>query len=251
MPTAPPSPQLRLAVGEDGGPEIFRSFQGEGPMAGQVRAFIRLSGCNLHCRWCDTPYTWNWQGTPYEHVDGEKFAPAAEMVRLSAEEAAERVAALGAPGVVITGGEPVMQPTALEALCTALKEQRPDYRLEVETNGTLAPSSALEKLIDLFVVSPKLPHAGHDEDVAAPALANHRANPRSVFKFVARKPEDVAEVAGLNEGLPPNRVWIMPEGRTPSELDRHLRAITEATLEAGYNLTDRQHIRLFGDTRST
>ncbi|MCQ8184113.1 7-carboxy-7-deazaguanine synthase QueE [Parvularcula maris] len=251
MPTAPPSHQLRLAVGKDGGPEIFRSFQGEGPVAGQVRAFIRLSGCNLHCRWCDTPYTWNWQGTDYEHVDGEKFAPAQEMLRLPVEEAAASVLALAAPGVVITGGEPLMQPKALEAFCQQTKSGQPDYRLEVETNGTLKPSQTLEQLVDLFVVSPKLPHAGHEEDVAAPALANHRGNPRAVFKFVAKTPGDVETVRRLTGGIETNRIWIMPEGRSPAELDRHLTTITPAVLDAGFNLTDRQHIRLFGDTRST
>jgi organic radical activating enzyme len=242
---------LKLARSDDEEAEIFRSFQGEGPMAGQIRAFIRLSGCNLHCRWCDTPYTWNWKGTPYQHQDGEKFAPAAEMVRLTADAAAQRIWATNTPGLVITGGEPLMQARGVTVLCQLLKEKDAEFRLEVETNGTLEPPSDLASMIDLFVVSPKLPHAGHNDDVLAPALANHHKNPRSIFKFVAKTPSDIELVQQSTEGIEPERVWFMPEGRTPAELDRHLTAISPAVLQAGYNLTDRQHIRLFGDCRGT
>jgi organic radical activating enzyme len=241
---------LRLAIGDGGGPEIFRSFQGEGPKAGQVRAFIRLSGCNLHCHWCDTPYTWNWEGTAYQHKDGEKFAPASEMLRLPPAEAADTIRELNAPGLVITGGEPMMQPKGLSALCRDLKHDAA-FQLEVETNGTLAPASELVELIDLFVVSPKPPHAGHEEDMVAPALRHHQDNSKAVFKFVAREPSDIDLVRQLTTSIDRSRIWVMPEGRTPDELDRHLRAITPAALEACFNLTDRQHIRLFGDTRST
>ncbi|HRP10994.1 MAG TPA: 7-carboxy-7-deazaguanine synthase QueE, partial [Terricaulis sp.] len=114
--------QINLARNDDGAPEIFRSIQGEGPMAGRERTFIRLSGCNLHCRWCDTAYTWNWAGTPFTHESGVKYEPAEEMAKLSIAETAAAVLALPAEGVVITGGEPLMQRGALIALIDAIKQ---------------------------------------------------------------------------------------------------------------------------------
>ncbi|HRO03732.1 MAG TPA: 7-carboxy-7-deazaguanine synthase QueE, partial [Terricaulis sp.] len=99
--------QINLARNDDGAPEIFRSIQGEGPMAGRERTFIRLSGCNLHCRWCDTAYTWNWAGTPFTHESGVKYEPAEEMAKLSIAETAAAVLALPAEGVVITGAPTV------------------------------------------------------------------------------------------------------------------------------------------------
>lgn len=245
------NPPLNLALDDDGKPEIFRSFQGEGPMAGRVRTFIRLSGCNLHCRWCDTPYTWNWQGTDYEHVDGRKFSPRDEMEKSGVAEAAETVLSFGAPGVVITGGEPMMQPRGVAALGSALKAAQPGIRIEIETNGTLAPGAELLELVDLFMVSPKLAFSGNAPDAAVRGVENYREIEAAQFKFVAACKDDVEEAAALVSDIEKHRVWIMPEGRTPEELDRHLAAIADPVLEHGFNLADRQHIRLFGDTRGT
>ncbi|GGY51916.1 7-carboxy-7-deazaguanine synthase QueE [Parvularcula lutaonensis] len=242
---------LKLAVDDLGGPEIFRSFQGEGPMAGRVRTFIRLSGCNLHCRWCDTPYTWNWQGTDYRHTDGVKFSPAKEMTRLDLPEALERIIAFNAPGVVITGGEPLMQPQQVLALARAIKGTRADLSVEIETNGTFAPHPDLIESADLFMVSPKLKHSGNDPEVLSLGIENFRDIENAQFKFVAKRQTDIIRVSQATRGIDSRRVWIMPEGRNARALNNSLRKITRATLRRGFNLTDRQHIRLFGDSRGT
>ena len=235
----------------DNGPEIFSTIQGEGISAGQPAVFIRASRCNLHCRWCDTPYTWNWKGSEYPHVDRIQYVPAEETVAMTVREAAERVLAHGAPGVVITGGEPMMQPRQLLTLVRVLKEQAPDVSVEIETNGTFAPSPELLELVDLFVVSPKLPHSGNDPGALTRGVENFRIHQKAVFKFVARIRADILRVSKATTGISPERIWIMPEGRTVESLDKRMPKIGEAALRRGYNLTDRQHIRLFGDTRNT
>ena len=220
-------------------------------MAGRVRTFIRLSGCNLHCKWCDTPYTWNWEGSHHRHRDGVKFKPADEMVRLSVSDAFDKVMAFNSPGVVITGGEPLMQPKAVLALAEAIKAAQADLQIEIETNGTLAPHPNLIELVDLFVVSPKLRHSGNDPEVLSLGIENFRQIENAQYKFVAKRRSDVSLIEQAVRGLDPRRIWIMPEGRTVRELNRRLRILQHATTRMGYNLTDRQHIRLFGDTRGT
>ena len=62
---------LILATDDEGGPEIFASVQGEGPSMGMPVAFMRLSRCNLACVWCDTAYTWHFEGDE-QHFDGRE-----------------------------------------------------------------------------------------------------------------------------------------------------------------------------------
>lgn len=250
---------LRLAHNHKGKPEIFRSFQGEGRSLGRVRTFIRLSGCNLHCVWCDTAYTWNWVGSEFTHERDEpgrphKFSPAAEMSKVSVEDTAALVHALSeSEGIVLTGGEPLMQSEALIALIDRLKRDRPKLKIEVETNGTIAPSAELASRVDLFMVSPKLAHSGNDAALALrpEKLAAFAALPQAYFKFVARTPEDIATVAALAEAhaIPAARIYIMPEGVTSEALMARGQALLQPILAAGFNFTDRLHIHLFGAQR--
>lgn len=147
---------LKLARNDQGEPEIFRSIQGEGPAIGRPRTFVRLSGCNLHCVWCDTAYTWNWAGTPFAHQNGTKFEIGAEMLKLSAIETAARIKALPSEGVVITGGEPLLQTEAVVELIDALRADDHRAIVDIESNGSIVPSDELIERIDYFVLSPKL-----------------------------------------------------------------------------------------------
>ena len=249
---------LRVACVAAGEPEIFRSVQGEGPMAGRERTFVRLSGCNLHCVWCDTPYTWNWRGTRFAHAldrpgAPHKFDRAEEEIELGVEEVSERVAALPAEGVVITGGEPLVQMKALPELVGRIRELLPEAAIEIETNGTIPPSAALAARVDLFVVSPKLSHSGNREALALRerALGAFVATGRAAFKFVATGVADVAGVRALagRLGLDPERVWIMPEGTRSEELRAAGAALAEPVEASGFRLSDRLHIHLYGDAR--
>ena len=244
---------LRIAARAPGQPEIFRSIQGEGVNTGRVRTFVRLSGCNLHCVWCDTPYTWNWRGTKWPHERAPKFDQAAETIEMSVEAVAAAVAALPAEGVVITGGEPLAQMPGLIALAERLKQ---DGRLiEIETNGSIAPHPRLAELVDLFMVSPKLAHSGNAPVLAqrATPLAAFAALDKAVFKFVARTLADLDEVAALaaRHAIPASRIMIMPEGTDSETLRTRATAMADAVLARGYGLSDRLHIHLFGDARGT
>lgn len=249
---------LRLARDDDGAPEIFRSVQGEGVSAGLTRTFVRLSGCNLHCVWCDTAYTWNWHGSTFAHerdAPGRpwKFDPKAEMVALPVADVATMMREKMSGGVVITGGEPLMQSEAVAALIDALKADTPGLLIEIETNGSVAPSEALTARVDLFMVSPKLAHSGNGADLALKpaALRAHAANPRAVFKFVAQSVDDLDQVTAIAStyAIPAARIYVMPEGTTSAALRERERTLKPATLARGWSYSDRLHIHMFGEKR--
>lgn len=246
---------LTLATQTPGEPEIFHSLQGEGPSIGKPCTFVRLSRCNLACHWCDTAYTWRFTGDNRPHDDGLAFDRTENQVTLDEAEVASRIAAFGGTRLVVTGGEPLLQGPALARMLALLASQTPGIRVEVETNGTVAPHAALDPLIAQFNVSPKLSHSGNPAELALPPerLATWAAEPRAWFKFVIAAPEDLAEVAALAEvyGIAPERIFLMPEGRDSAALRGRMAWLAEACAELGYNLSDRLHIHLYGDTRGT
>jgi len=242
---------LVLATVAPGEPEIFAALQGEGPSAGWPCAFVRLSRCNLACVWCDTAYTWHFAGDNRPHRDGIAFDRAANQLSLPEAEVAARIAALGRTRLVITGGEPLLQAPALVRMIAHL----PKMHIEVETNGTVMPTPALDALIDQYNVSPKLAHSGNARELAliAEALAFFAGNPRAFFKFVIAEPADLAEVRALADeyAIPAARVLLMPEGRDSATLRARAIWLSEACSLAGFRFTDRLHIHLHGDTRGT
>ncbi|MFN3864800.1 MAG: 7-carboxy-7-deazaguanine synthase QueE [Erythrobacter sp.] len=242
---------LTLATDDTGGPEIFASLQGEGPSAGMPVAFVRLSRCNLACTWCDTAYTWRFTGDNRPHRDGIAFERKANQVTLSPAETAERIAALGQRRLVITGGEPLLQAGALAAMLAHL----PDMAVEIETNGTVAPPARLDVRVDQYNVSPKLSHSGNPADLALlpERLEAWASEPRAFLKFVVASPEDVAEVAALQQRyrLRPERVFLMPEGTDSATLRERQAWLSALCLEHGLRLSDRLHIHLYGDRRGT
>jgi len=242
---------LTLATTSPGEPEIFASLQGEGPSAGTPVTFLRLSRCNLACVWCDTAYTWHFEGDNRPHRIGETFARKANQVTLELPDIAARIAALGQKRLVITGGEPLLQAGALAEMLELL----PDITVEIETNGTVAPPARLDIRVDQYNVSPKLAHSGND---AALALIPERldawaSEPRAFFKFVIAAPEDVAEVLALQRRyrFRPGHVFLMPEGTDSASLRGREAWLAPLCLEHGFRLSDRLHIHLYGDTRGT
>lgn len=240
------------------GPEIFHTIQGEGVSVGAPAVFIRASRCNLHCVWCDTDHTWNFEGTPWPHekdaVPGyRKHAKAEVTWEIAPAEAAARILAYDCDRTVITGGEPLLQEAAFLEMIRAIRETRPEHRFEVETNGTRVPSAEFHEAVDQFNVSPKLSNAAMPEAsrIRPEALGFLAASPKAWFKFVVERESDLAEIQALREtfGIPRPRILLMPEGRTAAELDRSAPWLAEVCRDRGFRFCDRLHIRLWGDKR--
>ena len=242
---------LVLATTTPGEPEIFASLQGEGPSAGKPCAFVRLSRCNLACQWCDTAYTWRFTGDNRPHRSGLDFDRQANQFTLSEEDTAARIAALGKPRLVITGGEPLLQRAALARMVALL----PGIHIEIETNGTVAPHPALDPLVAQYNVSPKLAHSGNPAELALlpERLAQWAAEPRAFFKFVIAEPADVEEVLALTArfAIPRERIYLMAEGTDASVLATRERWLAQLCLAHNLTLSKRLHIELHGDTRGT
>lgn len=242
---------LVLATDDTGGPEIFASLQGEGPSMGVPVAFVRLSRCNLACTWCDTAYTWRFEGDNRPHRDDTVFERKANQVALSPEEAAERIAALGQSRLVVTGGEPLLQGGKLAEML----EHLPDMTVEIETNGTVKAPPRLDVRVDQYNVSPKLAHSGNPADLALlpERLDDYATDPRAFFKFVIASPGDVDEVLALQRRyrFRPDHVFLMAEGTDSERLRARQEWLAPLCLEHGFRMSDRMHIHLYGDTRGT
>lgn len=227
----------RMATGE---PEIFASIQGEGASAGTPSSFLRLAICNLRCSWCDTAYTWDWR----------RYDRAQQVMELPCERALAVMEALPPRNAVITGGEPLIQRLQLAPLTTELKER--GWRIEVETNGTIAPGRLCD-IVDQWNVSPKLRTSGNDglARVRPEVLAGFAATGRAYFKFVISEPADVEEASAIAyaAGQPHERVLLMPEGRTRAELDQRSPWLADLCAREGFRFSTRLHIYLWGDKR--
>jgi 7-carboxy-7-deazaguanine synthase len=218
--------------------ETFASIQGEGILAGVPSFFIRTSGCNLRCAWCDTPYT-SWK---------------AEGNRRAVRDLLAVATAAGVRHVVVTGGEPLLQ-RELGELTRGLAAN--GHHITVETAGTLAP----EFDCHLLSVSPKTSNS----DPEGRFRERHRAlrsrigplqrllsrHPEHQLKFVVRGKDDVGEIETLVEGLgvARERVLLMPEGRSAAEVAARAAAVARLCLEHGFRYTPRLHLELFGNRR--
>jgi len=245
--------------------ELFESLQGEGVLAGVPSVFIRTSGCNLRCWFCDSYHT-SWEPT---------------HAWMGLEEIVDAVAEFDANHVVLTGGEPLIHDASI-SLINRLADR--GYHITVETNGTIAPPP--ETAIDLASISPKLasstptperPPAGGE--VAADESAavddwqqRHEANridydalaafiERFPFqlKFVLTGRGDLPEIETLIDGLRARTetgiadtdVLLMPEGQTRSQLAETRREVAEVAVESGYRYTPRLHVDLWNDAPET
>lgn len=239
---------MKLARMPDGSPEIFFTLQGEGRNTGKPAVFLRASLCNLHCVWCDTPYTWNWDDTSHAHESGEKFRREEQILDLTIEEIATRLSRFPCDHYVLTGGEPLLQEKAWVELMETVSGS-----YEIETNGTLLPGPEFLDRISQLNVSPKLRNSGVAEEtrIRPGVLRALAASGKADFKFVVASPGDFKEVTDLVAtcDLPPDRIFLMAKARDTMELDANQALVASLAQEHGFRYSDRLHLRLFGAKR--
>ncbi|MBT8044502.1 MAG: 7-carboxy-7-deazaguanine synthase QueE [Verrucomicrobiae bacterium] len=240
----------------DGSPEIFHSIQGEGISMGVPSVFVRASLCNLHCRWCDTDYTWNWKNTPWKHEKDdhpgyEKFSKSDYLIELPTREVAERISTFPCTNIILTGGEPLLQDEAWQCVIAHLSNSSTEYRFEVETNGTIVPSRQLDQLVDQYNVSPKLHNSGNETHLRLKhkALEFFSQSTKAWFKFVVTHERDLNEIETLASqfGLSAARILLMPEGRDEQTLQKRRQWLADVCRKQNFRYSDRLHIQLWGD----
>jgi 7-carboxy-7-deazaguanine synthase len=218
--------------------ELFYSIQGEGSLVGVPSVFIRTSGCNLRCAWCDTPYTsWQPEGTDLE-----------------LNQILDEVAAHPARHVVVTGGEPMIAPDIV-ALCGRLRAG--GMHITIETAGTVFAPVAC----DLMSISPKLANSTpsdpgwsgrHERLRIQPAvLMELMARYEYQLKFVITRPYDLAEVRSLVDlvSADAERVILMPEGTDSERLRERGVWLAEICKAEGFRFSPRLHVDLWGAVR--
>jgi len=223
-----------------GEPEIFLSIQGEGRTAGTPSTFVRLATCNLACSWCDTGYTWDWVSFDYDE----------QVMSMDEADVLARVVALANTNVVITGGEPLLQ--SLDALIGELADS--GHTVEIETNGTIAPSPDLIASVTRWNVSPKLANSGNPKSKREVAGALHvfAEMPNADWKFVIVEPPDVDEAARLTQrySVPPGRVTLMPEGTSSTDIQARSVWLASAAVGRGFRFSSRLQVMLWGTERA-
>lgn len=224
--------------------ELYRSLQGEGRLTGVDSVFVRTSGCNLRCWFCDTPFTsWSPEGDD-----------------LPVDEIGDRILALDAQHVVLTGGEPMLFAEMLP-LCERLRAE--GRHITIETAGTLYQTLAC----DLMSISPKFAssapaalehprwHARHERSRHQPEVIRRLlAEYDCQVKLVVDTPADLEQVSRYLAEFPqlePERVWLMPQGTSVAELQVRGTWLEPYCAAHGYQFCPRKHIEWFGLRRGT
>ncbi len=220
--------------------EIFYSLQGEGFLAGIPSVFVRLAGCPLRCRWCDTKYAWTEE--------------AGEDYRI--EEIVQTIQRWTCKFIVITGGEP-MTNSDLAELVRKLKELK--KHITIETAGT---TFIADMPCDLMSISPKLSNSTPDEpelaethealrlDVAV--LRNLIDNYEYQLKFVVDSQNDLAEIQQTIEKLgsvDSEKVMLMPQAAARDELLVKSPMVAEMCKRTGFAFCQRLQVLLWNNKR--
>lgn len=224
--------------------EIYKSVQGEGLLTGTPSVFVRASGCNLRCWFCDTPYA-SWQ------PEGNDFA---------IDEIVAQIEEWDCGHVVLTGGEPLLFAEMIP-LADQLKQR--GWHITVETAGTLY----LPVACDLMSISPKFTssapssvqhphwHRRHERERYHPEVLRSLMSEYDYqLKFVIDSEADLAELESFLSGfsdIPDERVMLMPQGRTALELQQKAAWILPICQQKGWTYCPRRQIEWYGPVRGT
>lgn len=219
--------------------EIFYSIQGEGKLAGTVSGFIRLAGCPLRCRWCDTPYA----------------LQAEQGNERSIDEIVNQIGRYGCRYIVVTGGEPLIDPELAELL---QKLHQQDKHITVETAGLAFCSLSC----DLVSISPKLSNSVSVDTAYSKTQEEKRLNVEALqqyinhydyqLKFVVQDESDIEEIKLLLNQLPTinvDNVMLMPQARTKDEYQQQVPRVVQWCIQYGFRFCPRLQIEIWGNQR--
>ena len=237
--------------------EMYTCLQGEGKLTGVPHILIRVSGCRLRCQFansfCDTPYSsWRPEKGKYGYEDIHDFYQKHSHIKHT----------------MITGGGPTLHAGMLKELCKIGKFY--NHYITIETEG----SDYVNTEADMISLSPKLSNSTPRPGTVMPFTGkkvtekqkeqhekwrcNYEAmkmlldvHPDYQMKPVISSEKDLQEVKELQKilSVPNNKVWLMPEGLEPKQLNERRRWLMDLCTEQGYNFTDRLHIIAYGDIR--
>jgi 7-carboxy-7-deazaguanine synthase len=239
----------KLKVSGDG---VFATLQGEGLTAGFPSVFLRLHYCNLSCGvpdgWlCDTGYTWDIRRPEFwREPEDWSYEQTASVIKKAWENKFEDDKN---QRLVITGGEPLLQQGKIAKLLNEL----PEWKIEIETNGTIMPTPAIQHC--QFNCSPKLENSGNSfqRRYKPEVLKAINRFPDSQFKFVAMNPSDLDEIDRIVKNclLDYKKILIMPEGSTTEEVEAHAKTIKEAVSVRSWKIIQRNQLIWYGPKRRT
>lgn len=239
---------LNLTQEED---SIFFTIQGEGKYIGYPCVFVRLSKCNLRCTWknpdgtltkCDTPHT--------------SFTP--EVVQTHIQYILDSVDKYDTEHVVVSGGEPFFQKSVVQ-LINKLVDM--DKFVTVETNGTLyhdnkAQFISISPKLKSSSMSPEYGRTHNKNRIKFDKLITIIKNHKYQFKFVVNTEEDILEIKEISDiiysmsGIRINdHIWLMPQGITQKQFDEKMVFLVDVCKSNNWKLTDRLHIRIFGNKK--
>jgi len=211
--------------------ETFESIQGEGKYAGTPAWFLRLAGCSLKCRWCDSAYAMGKKGKEIFVLDLVK-----QIGHLK--------------HVVITGGEPLEAGNALNHFILQIP---PVKFIEIETNGTVMPHKVLIERVNWWSVSPKLSNSGvpYERRIKPEVINFFNRIPNSIFKFVLRSEEDFHELIQLLKkfDIKQEKLYLMPEGTTHETLRERSKWLIEKCKDYNWRYSPRLQIHIYGNVR--
>ncbi len=239
-PTSDEKSKSRMKLGQFkvSGDQVFFTLQGEGRSIGKSVVFLRLHFCNLHCSWCDTKYTWDKNAKEFWQ-EGEDW---------SFQRTLGEISSYPVKRLVVTGGEPLLQQERIVEFIELI----PEWKIEIETNGTIAPLPFLTQKCQ-FNVSPKLKNSENPFNLRYKPSVLKAFNDlsKTTFKFIVQSEKDFEEIDQIVSKceLDPNKIIIMPEGVTQGDIKKHALSVSEQIKQRGWRLLPRLQVMLWGAER--